>query len=99
MREARVDKSIIRIKTAHRWPEKIVFDTTSPTIAPSVPAPVLAEAPVIIIQPPEAFAQLIGPPRVLKYPATVRIQRKIAKKNLSTRTAAYPPSEAFPAGW
>ena len=50
MREARVDKSIIRIKSAHRWPEKIVFDTTSPTIVPSVPALVLAEAPVIINQ-------------------------------------------------
>jgi hypothetical protein len=29
-----IDKSIIRIKSAHKWPEKIVLDTTQPTITP-----------------------------------------------------------------
>src|SRR6478672_13528433 len=33
-REARVDKSIIRIKSAHKWPEPIVIDTSLPTIVP-----------------------------------------------------------------
>ena len=32
--EARVDKSIIRIKSAHKWPEPIVFDTSLLTIVP-----------------------------------------------------------------
>jgi hypothetical protein len=45
-REARVDKSIIRIKSAHKWPEPIVFDTSLLTIVPP-PLPVLAKAPVI----------------------------------------------------
>jgi hypothetical protein len=45
-REARVDKSIIRIKSAHKWPEPVVFDTSLPTIV-QPPLPVLAEAPVI----------------------------------------------------
>jgi hypothetical protein len=43
--EARVDKSIIRIKSAHKWPEPIVFDTSLPTIVPP-PLPVVANAPV-----------------------------------------------------
>jgi hypothetical protein len=29
-----IDKSIIRIKSAHKWPEKIVLDTNQPTITP-----------------------------------------------------------------
>jgi hypothetical protein len=41
-REGRVDKSIIRITSAHRWPEKVVY--TQPTIVPP-PAVMVAEAP------------------------------------------------------
>jgi hypothetical protein len=37
---AEVDRSILRIKSDHKWPERIVIDTTLPTI---VPPPVLAE--------------------------------------------------------
>jgi hypothetical protein len=29
-----VDKTIIRLHSAHRWPESIVFDTSLPTIVP-----------------------------------------------------------------
>jgi hypothetical protein len=29
-----VDRSIIRIHSAHRWPAAVVFDTTQPTITP-----------------------------------------------------------------
>ena len=29
-----IDKSIIRIRSAHKWPEKIVLDTSQPTVAP-----------------------------------------------------------------
>src|SRR5882757_2112642 len=30
-----IDRAVIRIKSAHKWPEKIVLDTNQPTIAPS----------------------------------------------------------------
>ena len=33
-RLAGVDKTIIRLHTAHKWPEAIVFDTSLPTIVP-----------------------------------------------------------------
>ena len=36
-----INKSIIRIKSAHKWPEKIVLDTAQPTITP----PAVAEPP------------------------------------------------------
>lgn len=37
---ASVDRTTIRIHSAHKWPSAVVFDTTQPTIVP----PVLAEA-------------------------------------------------------
>jgi hypothetical protein len=51
-------QSIIRIKSAHKWPEPIVIDTSLPTIVP--PLPVLAKV-SSINQPREAFAQLNSP--------------------------------------
>jgi hypothetical protein len=98
-REARVDKSIIRIKSAHKWPEPIVVDTSLPTIVPP-PLPVLAKAPVIN-QPREAFAQLNSPlPRASEYPGPVRAKRKVATQARPTRIAAYRATpEALPAGW
>jgi hypothetical protein len=98
-REAQVDKSIIRIKSAHKWPEAIVFDTSLATIVPP-PLPVLAEAPVIN-QPREALAQLNSPlPKASEYRAPVRVKRKVAKQARPTRMAAYrAPQEAMPAGW
>ena len=95
-REARVDKSIIRIKSAHKWPEPIVFDTRLPTIVGPPPA-VLAEAPVIN-QPREALAQLISPlPKTSEYRAPIRVKRKVAKQARPTRMAAYrAPPEPMP---
>jgi hypothetical protein len=31
---AAIDRAVIRIKSAHKWPEKIVLDTSQPAIAP-----------------------------------------------------------------
>jgi hypothetical protein len=47
--EAGVEKSIIRIRSERKWPERVVFDTNQPTIVPAqaAAAPVVpAEAPV-----------------------------------------------------
>jgi hypothetical protein len=72
--EARVDKSIIRIKSAHKWPEPIVFDTSLPTIVPP-PLPVVANAP-IINEPREALAQLNSLlPKASEYRAPVGVRR------------------------
>jgi hypothetical protein len=93
-----VDKSTIRIKSAHKWPEPIVFDISLPTIVPP-PLPVLAKAPAIN-QPREALAQLNSPlPKASEYRAPVRVKRKVAKQ-ARTRMAAYQaPPETMPAGW
>src|SRR5207249_3144854 len=108
-REAKVDTSIIRIKSAHKWPERIVIDTSLPTIVPP-PSQVVANTPVFN-QPREAFAQLDAPSQqVSRNPSDTSSKSKAAKKVTHTRVAAYreppqasapevPPREVLPAGW
>jgi hypothetical protein len=97
-REARVDKSIIRITAAHKCPEPIVIDTSQPTIVPLLP--VLAKAPVID-QPREALAQLNSRlTKASEYPGPVGAKRKVATQARPTRIAAYRAiPETLPAGW
>ena len=96
------NKPTIRIKSDqdHKWPERIVFDTSAPTIVPQKP-PVIADVPVT--NPPrEALALLTQVPAVSKTPLPVRTKRKVAKRAPHTGWAAYRPAaraEALPAGW
>jgi hypothetical protein len=95
------NKPIIGIKSDHKWPERIVFDTSAPTIVAQTP-PLIADAPVT--NPPrEAFALLNAPvPEVSVTPLPVRTKRKVAKRAPHSRWAAYRPAaraEALPAGW
>jgi hypothetical protein len=84
-----VDKSIIRIHSDRKWPERVVFDTSLPTIVPALT--VKAEAVVPAPPPPtlvadasakarvrEAFAQLV-PPEPKKPEPKLQRKRKIAK--------------------
>ena len=66
------NKPIIGIKSDHKWPERIAFDTSAPTIAAQTP-PVVADTPVT--HPPrEAFAHLGAPvPEVSETPC--RLER------------------------
>ena len=85
--EAKFDKSIIRIRSEHKWPDKIVFDTKFTTIVP--PAPVVV-APAVN-KPREALAQY--EPRSLKISkSTVNAKPRIAKRVRTTQFAAYPSS-------
>jgi hypothetical protein len=84
-REAQVDKSIIRIKSARKWPEPIVTDTSLPTIVS--PVPVLAKAP-IINQPRDALARSKSSlPKALESPVSAK--RKVAAQIRLARIAAY----------
>jgi hypothetical protein len=91
-RSAATDLSVIRIHSDTKWPERVVFDTTRPTITPApAPATVVAEAP----QAPrkaaatpskgavrEAFAQLPANPG--------RLEPKRKRKSVA-RNYAGPP--------
>lgn len=62
-----VDKSTLRIRSEQKWPERIVFDTTQPTIVPKapvtqaalpVPEPVAEMSPGARVR--ETFAQFVS---------------------------------------
>jgi hypothetical protein len=95
------NKPIIAIKSDHKWPERIAFDTSASTIVAQTP-PLVENAPVT--NPPrEAFALLRAPvPEVSESPLPVRTKRKVAKRAPHSRWASYRPAaraEALPAGW
>jgi hypothetical protein len=87
--QSTVDRSIIRIHSDTKWPERVVFDTSHPTITPS-PAPVaaVAEAPspqkTAAAQPSkgqvrEAYAQLRPNPNELRNAEPKRKRKSVAK--------------------
>ena len=88
------DRSIIRIHSERKWPERVVFDTNQPTIVPpqaavivaGVPAPATVADVSAKARVREAFAQLPPPaqlsdPKKLEKP--VQRQRKIAKRHVA----------------
>jgi hypothetical protein len=92
-----IDRASIRIKSARKWPEKIVLDTSQPAILPAVEEPAAAESARL---PPdeagdqsnlEAMAQL----KTYRQPAavdppTTQVKRGVAKTTRSKRVAGGP---------
>lgn len=90
-----IDRSVIRIKSAHKWPEKVVLVTSQPTIAP----PAVEEPPAVqsVRLPPdeagdqsnlEALAELKPdtPSAAVDHP-TLRIKRGLPSTARSKRVA------------
>src|SRR5258705_12395120 len=88
-----LDRAIIRIKSARKWPEKVVLNTSQPTIAPPAVEEPLA-APSVRLSPDEAgdqsnleaMAQLKPdtPSAAVDHP-TLRIKRGLARTARSKR--------------
>lgn len=99
--EARFDKSIIRVASSHRWPERILLDTNLVAFDPPPPVPP-EDVPVVASAPRDAFAQLAVPaPKVVSEfrAPPAKTTRKSVKRAPVTRVAAYRSPEALPAGW
>ena len=85
-----VDRSIIRIHSDRKWPERVVFDTSLPTIvpaqtvkaevAPAPPPPTIVADVSAKAQVREAYAQLV-PPEPKKPEPKLQRKRKIAKSH------------------
>ena len=99
-----VDRTIIRIRSSHKWPAAISFDTSAPMPMPAA-APVIAEAapenpPVARVRQAYAFDP---PPQK----APEKIHRRVkaprpALRESGPRLANYQPPDARgwpPAGW
>jgi hypothetical protein len=107
-----IDRTMIRIKSAHKWPEKIVLDTSHPTITP----PAVDEAAATQAVPPasdaagnhsnlEAMAQL--KPDTQSAPVdrpTSQVKRGVAKiarskRGTTCRLARAEPDTCCQFGW
>ena len=93
-----IDRAIIRIKSAHKWPEKIVLDTSQPTItSPAVEEPPAAQS--VWLPPEQAGDQSILEALAQLKPDTtsgavdhpsLRIKRGLAKTARSRGVARGP---------
>jgi hypothetical protein len=94
-----ITTAAIRIKSEHKWPEKIEFDTSQPTIVPpagevssvaELPAPLSPEE--TTAKPRlEALAQLSPDTRLsATRHRAVQIKRKLARTSRSNRAAKVP---------
>jgi hypothetical protein len=106
--KAFVNSPIVRIHSVRKWPERIVFDTTRPTIVPAqtaivedrVPSPVALADAAAKEREREAFALMqpsnarLEPPRRELKPQR---QRKIAKRHVMPRSLFVARQPQF--GW
>ena len=92
-----IDKSTLRIRSEQKWPERIVFDTTQPTVAPTAAqtqaAPTAQAAAVAV---PEAAPEITPKARVREtFAQFVPIQPKkadtaVAKKRKTAKSQGQP---------
>jgi hypothetical protein len=103
---AEVDRSIIRLQSRHQWPERIVIDTSLPTIVP--PPGKLAEVPplnaaAVARSPSEAFALVTSvqatTPVIVSKPTPKRRTRTARAGGHIAGYDAIAFRNAFPAGW
>jgi hypothetical protein len=92
--EAGPDKSVIRISSDRKWPERVVFDTNMPTIVPAIAPALVAKAEAAVPAPAavaevsaqarglQAFAQL-KPSEPTKPEPKPQHKRKIAKTRVA----------------
>jgi hypothetical protein len=103
---ADVDRSIIRLQSRHNWPERIVIDTSLPTIVPP-PAQIAEASPVksgpVGRSPREAFAQMrpvqTATLAIAPKPAPKRRMRKAPPAGHVTSFEASAPRNTFWTEW
>jgi len=107
--ETSADKAILRIQSAQKWPQKMVFDTSIPTIVPP-PAPVvIAPAPPPPLEAAAALNKSLLNAHAEAQPAAqpkTPVRRTAAARHRTYRPAPagfgfgpYPVASAWPPGW
>jgi hypothetical protein len=90
---AGVNKSVIRIRSDRKWPERVVFDTNLPTIVPAQ----AAETTGSVSAPPTNVAEISAKTRTLdsyaqlKPPETRKLEPKPQHKRKIAKTRIAPP--------
>jgi len=102
---AEIDKTTLRIRSEHKWPQKIEFDTAmDPFIAASAPKTVATAAPVAAAPREEpaldALAQAKPPePEITKPKSKMRTARRAPRSAPRVVVAANPATPGWSFGW
>jgi hypothetical protein len=103
---ADVDRTVIRLHSGHKWPERIVIDTSLPTIVPpaaKVADTVPARPPPAGRSPREAFALAASAqataPAIAPKPAAKHRTRMVRTGGRVTSFEATEFRTAFPMSW
>jgi hypothetical protein len=94
---AGVDKTVIRLHSAHKWPEAIVFDTALPTILPK-PSVAMAETVAMAERlPPAAIARSPKQAFALALPEAMPVRAEpspVRRKQIQRRRVRIAPADA-----
>jgi hypothetical protein len=103
--ETALDKQILRIRSAQKWPQKIDFDTNSPTVVPP-PAPVASvpPAPPSPLKAAEALNRSVANAHAEAKPVQTPARRMAVVKHRTYRPAPpqfgpYPVASAWSPWW
>jgi hypothetical protein len=97
--EIGVDKSTIRIRSGRKWPERVVFDTSIPTVIPkpaekteaSIPAPTVVADASTKVRVRDAFAQLPLDQKQAQLSEPKRPEPKLQPKRKMAKPRVAPP--------
>jgi hypothetical protein len=97
MNVASSDQPTVRIHSERKWPERIVFDTSMPTVKPAVMAEAPQTAPAPKARVREAFAQFTPPVSKSDVKADVKTEARIdAAADVKPDQAVAKMAEAKP---
>jgi hypothetical protein len=98
-----IDEAIVRIRSAHKWPEKVELNTTIPiTVPPSPPSAETAKTAIPPAPKPalNALAQAnLSQKQVAKRKPTAHVRNRRPNGAGELRFAVNPMLPARPAGW
>jgi hypothetical protein len=90
--EAAPDKSVIRIRSDRKWPERVVFDTNLPTIVPPQTATIAASAPAqTTVSEVSAKSRTLQAFAELKPSEPKKLEPKPVHRRRIARTRVTPP--------
>jgi len=98
---ADIDRSTIRISSSRKGPERVVIDTSLPTVVPASPIQVSIAAPPAATTARDAYAQIpaeqatrLDPPEARSTGKEAKSMRRAERRHLAVRPSAEPQQAA-----
>ena len=100
---APIDAASVHVRSEHKWPERLQFDTAAPSILP--PSPAIATAVTSEDPKLEAFAEVRPPEKPPEKQVVVKPKTHVASRHRNRRSpepllfAVNPTSSVWPPSW